>query len=675
MLFSKIFFRKMATVFSIAAVFFVLSASNVFALRGNSGWLHTFYNSTSATCGINHYVSTDTYQSATSTPVIVPKIRLVVLRNSDSADITDINTVSGSTVGPTCFNPCTQSRQIDITGDGTYPDWGGIYQMGGCNVLKSKRVHDGVYMKPTASGPDYQALFPNNTFAWLKEDPNFSIELANYPATITGNPGATVTGIDQVVIFDFLGGTVGSAYFQSFTGGTGTYTLSKKGLADGTHVWSFYVFLKTVGGGLYSARTPSHTFGLDTHVPVINSFDYSPVAPGAGDDVTITATSTDPTSGLDSIQIYVDGVLSHTCPMLGETSAQSCTFDAGTFAAGSTHTYAAAAVDQAGNETPLPVAKNFTIAATVTADFDITPPSGNSPLDVTISASNIGGTATGTTSYYYWGDCNSGCATRSDCESACGTATSSLDVSKTFNYALAGEYHPRMVIERQGAYVVGGATVTVGATNLKPEVTNESASINFDYCVDPASSIFSWNYSDPEGKPQSAYRVQAINENETDFSSPSIDSGKVSISTPGSSNSWGTVLPYGHSYRWRVMVWDSDDLGSDWREGNDFLTPIHKYPKADFNFFLAHPVSGEEVQFADTSTSYSADGEIKNWEWTFENGTPETSNEKNPSAVFPKKDSLKVELKVTDSDGFTCSVAKTLSVKRRLPEWKEVSPL
>ncbi|MCU0652882.1 MAG: hypothetical protein MUD10_01360 [Candidatus Pacebacteria bacterium] len=669
MAFNKFIFGRAAAIFLVGTGFFILSAGDVLALRGNSGWLYTFYNSTSPLCGTSHYLSVDAYQRSQSTSVVVPKIALGVLRNSDSAVLTDISAISRCMVGPTCFNPCQQSRRIDITGNATYPDWGGVYQMGGCGTIKSKRVHDGIFMKPTAAGPDYRSVFPGDDFAWLNEDPSFQIELVDYPATISASPSTSVTGIQRAVIFDFLGGTVGTSYAQNFSGGKGIYTFPKENLADGTHVWSFYMFL---GGGLVSARTPSHTFGLDRAMPVVDDYDQAPLAPGAADDVTITAAATDVLSGLSSMQIYIDGVLMHTCTLSGETVQQTCSYDAGKFAAGSSHSYAVTVTDRAGNTTPLSDPKTFTVILppTVTADFSVSPLSGGAPLTVTVGASNIGGTATGAETYYFWNNCNSACAAKADCESVCGAPAAMAAASTTYEYAAAGSYYPRIVVERQGAYAAGGAMVTANTVNQKPEVTNGSANIDFDYCIDPASSIFSWTYIDPEGQPQSAYRVQAINETEADFNSPSIDSGKAITSN----NSWGTVLPYGHTYRWRVMVWDSGNVPSDWTSGGDFQTPPHKYPKASFKYLPDFPAIGEKTEFTDTSVAYAASSTIKSWEWTFEEGHPATSNEQNPAVVFSKKENLKVTLKVTDWDDYTCSVTRNLSIVRRMPKWQEVAP-
>ena len=192
-----------------------------------------------------------------------------------------------------------------------------------------------------------------------------------------------------------------------------------------------------------------------------------------------------------------------------------------------------------------------------------------------------------------------------------------------------------------------------------------------DYCTVPwAAAIFSWQFSDPNGDSQSAYQVQV--DNDSNFSSPENDSGKV-IS---SSNSYATPsgkLSFSATYYWRIMVWDSKDVSSSWVSGPSFTTPKHAYPSIDFTWTPQNPTVNEDTQFADKSEVYG--GTTKSsWFWTFQDGSPDTSALQDPLVKFLSIKAKSVTLRVTDSDGFNCTGQKTVNTLLQLPEWKEIPP-
>jgi hypothetical protein len=203
-----------------------------------------------------------------------------------------------------------------------------------------------------------------------------------------------------------------------------------------------------------------------------------------------------------------------------------------------------------------------------------------------------------------------------------------------------------------------------------PSATNLSVT-QPDYCFSGPAATLSWRFFDPDsGDTQSAYRVQV--DNNSNFSSPEVDSGKV-IS---SSNSYATVpgaLSYNTTYYWRLMVWDSKNLSSNWISGPSFSTPKHAYPTVNFSWAPLAPSVKENVQFADQSTVYG--GATKSsWAWTFQSGNPSSSSQQNPTVKFTSAGPKTVTLRVTDSDGFACSGAKTVNIGLPLPKWKEVAP-
>ena len=215
------------------------------------------------------------------------------------------------------------------------------------------------------------------------------------------------------------------------------------------------------------------------------------------------------------------------------------------------------------------------------------------------------------------------------------------------------------------------STFCVSRVNQPPSATNLQVS-QPDYCYSGPAGIFSWTFTDPDSASdtQSAYQVQV--DNNSDFSSPEDNSGKV-IS---SSNSYATPqgrLSYNTTYYWRVRVWDRDDLVSDWASGPSFTAPKHAYPSIDFSWTPQEPSVKEVVQFTDQSIVYGGSRKVA-WLWTFQNGSPAGSNQQNATTTFLSAGPKQVTLKVTDSDGFACQGSKTINAQFPLPEYKEVPP-
>lgn len=72
-------------------------------------------------------------------------------------------------------------------------------------------------------------------------------------------------------------------------------------------------------------------------------------------------------------------------------------------------------------------------------------------------------------------------------------------------------------------------------------------------------------------------------------------------------------------------------------------------------------IAGETIQFTDASTS-----EPTSWEWTFEGGTPKTSNEQNPKISYLTAGNFDVSLKISSSkDDTETSVINFISVQSR----------
>ncbi|MDO8655193.1 MAG: hypothetical protein Q7R48_02075 [bacterium] len=121
------------------------------------------------------------------------------------------------------------------------------------------------------------------------------------------------------------------------------------------------------------------------------------------------------------------------------------------------------------------------------------------------------------------------------------------------------------------------------------------------------------------------------------------------------------------------MVWDSRAASSSWINGSNFTTASHQYPIANFTWTPTTPGELQTTQFTDTSQVYG--GAIKSaWSWTFQQSSPATSIQQNPSAQFTPIGIKQVILRITDSSGYSCQASKNVNVQLPFPDWQEISP-
>ncbi len=206
--------------------------------------------------------------------------------------------------------------------------------------------------------------------------------------------------------------------------------------------------------------------------------------------------------------------------------------------------------------------------------------------------------------------------------------------------------------------------------NTPPQATGlstNSSSANYCGFVFPPI-VVSWQFTDP-GDSQSAYQVQI--DNNSDFSSPEKDSGKVV-------SSFFQYAPYQLSYNttyyWRVKVWDSQNAASAFTTGPSFATAAHQYPTSDFAWSPLNPGINENTDFTDTSQVYGGASK-SSWLWTFQSGIPASSTQQNPKNVkFTSLGPQQVTQRITDSSGFSCTGTKTVIISLPFPGWQEISP-
>jgi len=96
-----------------------------------------------------------------------------------------------------------------------------------------------------------------------------------------------------------------------------------------------------------------------------------------------------------------------------------------------------------------------------------------------------------------------------------------------------------------------------GAGPYPPTLTSPSNGTRFN---PSATVVFSWVFNHPnQSESQSAYQFQL--DNDADFSSPAIDTGKVQSSSQQTSQALPSAVGL---YYWRVRVWDTQDRASNY---------------------------------------------------------------------------------------------------------------
>ena len=85
--------------------------------------------------------------------------------------------------------------------------------------------------------------------------------------------------------------------------------------------------------------------------------------------------------------------------------------------------------------------------------------------------------------------------------------------------------------------------------------------------------------------------------------------------------------------------------------------PDNVAPTANFE-----PPACDQLSCQFTDASSDSDGSIASRSWTFENGTPATSTDQNPTAVFSAAGTYTVTLSVTDNEGATDDFQRDVTV-------------
>lgn len=322
--------------------------------------------------------------------------------------------------------------------------------------------------------------------SWINYDPNFK-------ATITDPGGQNVRGHFHIettggstVLDDGVGNWVSS-------GGTSCYLSncsSGYSMSDGQYNWrAFGEDIDNCTG----ASTANRWLGVDKTDPT-GDITHSPPSPDAGDTVLFSAGGLDATSGLASIDIYVDGGLKKSCP-----SSTICSYTGGPYSAGN-HTYFAIFTDNATNTYTTSI-KTLPIAALdLNVSLTANPEYGNPGFTTDLTAT-VGGSATGDIIYQF--DCTNdgsfehtnttdqnpysynGCpAYDSDSTARVQVTREGLTADDTVNL-----YVSTLVITPDPAGVIQGGTIQFTATYDTDGSTGPNASQNVSGSANWSSSV------------------------------------------------------------------------------------------------------------------------------------------------------------------------------------------
>jgi len=221
---------------------------------------------------------------------------------------------------------------------------------------------------------------------------------------------------------------------------------------------------------------------------------------------------------------------------------------------------------------------------------------------------------------------------------------------------------------------------------------------------------FQWEYRDGNGDAESQFQIQ-IDDN-SDFSSPEVDRIKDVDDLPdGFINTQAVLakpepgdgsLVYDTAYYWRVKVWDSTGMPSEWHYGTSFFKDPHPYPSIEFECqvsggeeqiceeMLPKAMIGEKIKLIDKSICYSSCDEYGcveynckdtpcagcDWtnEYTWDFGDETQSNTIGDTThTYAKAGPYMVNLIIEDDVG-SCQKGHTIFIGFKLPGWKEVSP-
>jgi len=146
---------------------------------------------------------------------------------------------------------------------------------------------------------------------------------------------------------------------------------------------------------------------------------------------------------------------------------------------------------------------------------------------------------------------------------------------------------------------------------------------------------------------QVIYEGETVAFSDTTTGYPTTWSWTFEGGTPSTSNDENPEIVYTTAGLYAVTLTTTNSFGSNTKEVTDYITVNEPLPPiADFEADSQEVFQGNYLSFTDTSTNIPT-----SWSWSFEGGTPSTSDQQNPLIQYTTIGSYKVTLTVTNEFG------------------------
>ncbi len=343
-----------------------------------------------------------------------------------------------------------------------------------------------------------------------------------------------------------------------------------------------------------------------TNSPPSADFSFSPNHPNPGETVDFTDQSSDSDGSISSWSWDLDGDANE------DSTNQNPSHS---FSSGGTYTVTLMVTDNVGATDT--VSKDIVINKSPSASFSYSPgdPDPEETVDITDQSSDPDGKI----SSYSWDF---------------GDGSTSTDQNPSHSYSSSNTYT---------------VTLTVTDDDGATSTTSQNILVNM-----PPTVSFSISPGDPNPGETVDFTDQSSDLDGT-ISSYSWDFGDGSTST-----NQNPSHSYSSSGFYTVTLTITDDDGTTNALSQTVEVSANTSPKADFTFSPQFPLVGETVYFSDQSTD--SVGTISSYSWDFGDGS--TGSGSRVSHSYGSDGSYTVTLTVTDDDGVSSSVSKTLNVTK-----------